>query len=106
MCARWRWTGRGCGEEWRRMQAAMGDRVDDATTLRLLMAWLDLRPGELARALGMTPGAVAHWLSGRTRPSPAMAQAILDLAAKHEITFTTAGVPVPVYLIEGNGRIR
>jgi hypothetical protein len=35
-----------------------------------------------------------------------MAQAILDLAAKHEITFTTAGVPVPVYLIEGNGRIR
>ena len=88
------------------MQAAMGDRVDDATTLRLLMAWLDLRPGELARALGMTPGAVAHWMSGRTRPSPAMAQAILDLAAKHEITFTTAGVPVPVYLIEGNGRIR
>ena len=48
------------------MQAAMGDRVDDATTLRLLMAWLDLRPGELARALGMTPGAVAHWMSGRT----------------------------------------
>jgi len=88
------------------MQAPMGDRIDDATTLRLLMAWLDLRPGQLAQTLGMTPGAVAHWLSGRTRPSPAMAQALLELAKKHEITFTTAGVPVPVYLLDGGGKIR
>jgi len=88
------------------MDVKMGDRIDDATTVRLLMAWLDLRPGDLARELGMTSAAVSHWISGRTRPSPSMAQALLDLAQKHEITFTTAGVPMPVYLIDGNGKVR
>lgn len=88
------------------MQGAMGDRIDDATSVRLLMAWLNLRPGEMAKKLGVTPGAVAHWLAGRSRPSPAMAAAILDLARQHEILFTTAGVPVPAYLLEGNWRIR
>ncbi len=88
------------------MEIAMGDRIDDALTVRLLMAWLDLRAGELARELGTTPAAVSHWLTGKGRPGAAMAEALLALAQKHEITFTTAGVPMPRYLLDGNGRIR
>lgn len=54
--------------------------------LREWLAAQGISQAELARRLGVTPGAVGHWCSGRSHPSLALAVTLADI--------TSGSVPV------------
>jgi transcriptional regulator with XRE-family HTH domain len=60
-------------------------RDDEALRLRLMLEAHRLSRSDVARATGVTPGMVSHWLTGRRRPTAAAQAAIAQLIASRPL---------------------
>ena len=63
----------------------MSGTGEESFRLRLILEVHDLEQRDVARAAGVSPSLVAHWVAGRRRPSPQAQAAIGALIASRPL---------------------
>lgn len=69
--------------------------VSEQARIKIIRSLLNIESRELAKRVGVLPGSVTGWETGKTSPQGKNRIAIAKLCQENEIAFLPSGMPIP-----------